>query len=78
MDRTVRVKLNTTPEQAYALKETLAKFTNAFNAVCEYGWQNTERNGVRLHHETYYPIKAQCPMPIPCLRPDYSGPRQGY
>lgn len=61
MDRTVRVKLNTTPEQAYALKETLAKFTNAFNAVCEYGWQNTERNGVRLHHETYYPIKAQCP-----------------
>ncbi len=61
MDRTVRVKLHPTPEHADALAETTQLFTHAFNAVCAYGWNHKEKNGVRLHHATYYPCKAEAP-----------------
>lgn len=60
MDRTVRIQLHPTPEQAAALHETSRQFTEAFNAVCRYGWEHTERNGVRLHHGTYYDTKVAC------------------
>jgi putative transposase len=33
----------------------------AYNHVCAYGWQQSEKNGVRLHHVTYYQTKALCP-----------------
>src|SRR6266571_7974218 len=61
MDRTVRIQLHPTPEQAMALQETLRQFTEAFNAVCAYGWQQHEKNGVRLHHATYRAAKEACP-----------------
>ncbi len=37
------------------------QFTEAFNAVCAYGWQQYEKNGVRLHHATYRTTKEACP-----------------
>jgi putative transposase len=52
--------LNTTPEQAQALSETVQQFTTAFNQACAYGWQHNEKNGVKLHHATYYQTKAAC------------------
>ncbi len=61
MDRTIQLHLHTTPEQADALTETLAQFTHAYNMVCEYGWNTQEKNGVKLHHATYYDAKASCP-----------------
>jgi len=61
MDRTIRVQLNPTPEQAQALHETLEQFTVAFNSVCHYGWEHQQKNGVALHHQTYYETKALCP-----------------
>ncbi len=61
MDRTVRIQLHPTPEQAVVLQETLRQFTEAFNAVCAYGWQQHEKNGVRLHHATYRETKEACP-----------------
>jgi putative transposase len=61
MDRTIKIQLHPTPEQAISLQETLEQFTQAFNQVCAYGWQNKEKNGVRLHHGTYYDTKAACP-----------------
>jgi putative transposase len=61
MDRTVRIQLHPTPEQAEALQDTLAQFTRAFNQVCAYGWQHREKNGVKLHHAMYYETKAACP-----------------
>ena len=57
----MRIQLNPTPEQAKVLDETMAQFTRAFNQVCAYGWQNQEKNGVRLHHETYRDTKVSCP-----------------
>ena len=61
MDRTVKIQLHPTPEQAQALKETLEQFTHAFNAVIVYGWEHKERNGVKLHHATYRDLKVACP-----------------
>jgi putative transposase len=61
MQRTVHLVLNPTLEQAEALSGTVMQFTAAFNHVCTYGWARTEKNGVALHHATYYAAKAACP-----------------
>jgi len=61
MQRTVRLTLQPTPEQSQALAETTQQFTTAFNDVCAYGWAHAEKNGVQLHHATYYTEKAACP-----------------
>jgi IS605 OrfB family transposase len=61
MQRTVRLPIKTAVEQAQALAETTQQFTKAFNNVCAYGWIHTEKNGVQLHHATYYTEKAACP-----------------
>lgn len=61
MDRTLRLPLTVTEDQAATLAETARQFTAVFNAVCRYGWTHGEKNGVRLHHATYYPLKAEYP-----------------
>jgi len=61
MQRTMRLKLHPMPEQVHTLTATLAQCTDAFNWVCAYGWEHNEKNGVRLHHATYYPVKKVCP-----------------
>lgn len=61
MQRTIRILLQPTPEQAVSLEETSRQFTAVFNAVCAHGWQERERNGVRLHHALYRPLKGDYP-----------------
>lgn len=61
MDRTLRVCLQPTPEQAALLAETTRQFTAVFNAVCALGYARGEKNGVRLHHATYKPLKGDYP-----------------
>src|ERR1700757_4492350 len=61
MDRTIKVQLYPTSEQAQALTKTVVQFTHAYNMVCTYGWSNQEKNGVRLHHATYSQTKASWP-----------------
>ncbi len=58
MQRTIRLQLNiSSPSQAQILTKTLQDFTLVFNQVSSYGWENNERNGVKLHHATYYQVK---------------------
>jgi IS605 OrfB family transposase len=61
MQRTIRVRLEPSPLQATALAETSRQFTAVFNAVCALGWRERLSNGVKLHHATYYPLKADYP-----------------
>ncbi len=61
MDRTLRLRLFPTPEQAACLADTARQFTDAFNHVCAYGWDAGEKNGVRLHHATYRASKDLAP-----------------
>lgn len=53
--------LQPTPAQAALLAETTRQFTAVFNAVCAHGYAAGEKNGVRLHHATYYPQKTLWP-----------------
>jgi putative transposase len=43
------------------LAETSRQFTAVFNAVCAVGWEQQITHGVKLHHATYYPLKADYP-----------------
>jgi putative transposase len=61
MDRTIVVQLKPTPEQARILQRTLQEHTDCFNVVARLGFETETRNGVELHHETYYPLRAQYP-----------------
>lgn len=61
MQRTIRLKLATTPEQDEALHDTLDGVRGCFNHVCEYGWREDEKNGVTLHKATYYPLREAYP-----------------
>jgi IS605 OrfB family transposase len=53
MQRTIRIRLEPSPAQLAALRETSRQFTAAFNHVCRHGWQQRLTNGVKLHHQTY-------------------------
>jgi putative transposase len=61
VNRTLRLRLDPTPEQAQMLAETSHQFTTAFNLVCRAGWDQGERNGVKLHHLTYRDSKDAAP-----------------
>lgn len=63
MHRTIRLKLDTTSTQQAALLQTLKSFTAAFNFVCDYGWQHSEKASTRLHHATYYTVKGVVDLP---------------
>ena len=61
MKRTVRLPLNPTPEQIAILTCTVRQFTEAYNTVCKIAWESNEKNGVRLHHLSYYVLKKRLP-----------------
>ncbi len=61
MQRTIRLELTPSITQAAILTETSRQFTAVFNAVCAIGWEQKITNGVKLHHATYYPLKADYP-----------------
>ncbi len=61
MQRTIRLLLRPTTEQATTLLDTLQQHAACFNAVALYGWEHSEKNGVELHKATYYPLRAEYP-----------------
>jgi IS605 OrfB family transposase len=61
MQRTIRIQLEPSPAQVQQLAETSRQFSAVFNAVCAHGWRENMSNGVKLHHTTYYPLKADYP-----------------
>jgi len=61
MQRTIKLKLNTSATQEADLSQTLVEITRAFNYICRYGWDNQEKNGVKLQHACYYSLKELCP-----------------
>jgi putative transposase len=61
MDRTIVLNVCPTPEQASILHRTLLEHTACFNAVVHEGFTQQMRNGVELHKQTYYPLRAAYP-----------------
>jgi len=61
VDRTVRILLKPTIEQASALRETVRQFTESFNTVCRVGWEQRNGNAFTLHRLTYRDCKNALP-----------------
>lgn len=61
MDRTIRIRLKPTTEQAEALHETMKQFTESFNIVCLVGWEQHNGNAYTLHRLTYRDCKNSLP-----------------
>lgn len=61
MERTIKVPLTPTSEQAQSLSKTLEQHTACFNAVAHEGFTTGCRNGVELHKRTYYPLRREYP-----------------
>ena len=55
------VQLKPTPEQAIALQQTMQEHTACFNAVARLGFASKCSNGVELHKQTYYELRATYP-----------------
>jgi predicted transposase len=53
VQRTIRLDLNPTSEQAEVLLETMRQQTVCFNEVVAYEYPIEQRNGVELHRATY-------------------------
>lgn len=66
--RTIKIKLNPDEATKSILVETMAAYTEAFNAVCQYAWDNQVFNGVELHKATYYDHRSlyQLPAQLTC------------
>jgi IS605 OrfB family transposase len=61
VDRTIRIPLDPTPEQADALRETSRQFTDSFNRVCAEGWKRQDGNAFNLHRFAYRDCKDALP-----------------
>ena len=55
LTRTIRLPLEAKPED---ILPSLEAYTAAFNLVCKRGWQDSDSNGISLHHKTYSEAKA--------------------
>jgi IS605 OrfB family transposase len=58
MKLTVTVKLQPTPEQVDALRQTLLAANAAANAISAYAWKEQTFGQYQLHKLLYYPIRA--------------------
>jgi len=61
LTRTAKVKLDVSPE---TIKPTIEAYTDAFNYVCEIGWQGGDSNGVSLHHKSYQETRKYLPSQL--------------
>lgn len=61
MKATIKLRIDTTDEQAALLEEAAGLYAGAFNAVGLYGWQNGISSAYRLHHALYYTIRGEIP-----------------
>jgi len=61
MDRTIVLNVCPTSEQARILQRTLEEHTNCFNTVVHLGFTSKCSNGVELHKQTYYDLRALYP-----------------
>ena len=61
MLRIVKIKLGIPIED---VKPTIEAYTNAFNFVCQIGWNDSDSNGVSLHHKTYKELRSYLPSQL--------------
>ena len=58
---TIKIKLDISIE---AIRPAIEAYTKAFNPVCRTGWNDSDSNGVSLHHKTYRELKKYLPSQL--------------
>jgi IS605 OrfB family transposase len=61
LTRTIKVKIEASIE---ALLPTISAYTTAYNHVCRTGWNDSDCNGISLHHKTYQRCKTWLPSQL--------------
>jgi len=61
LTRTIKIKLDIPTEN---INPTIEAYTKAFNAVCHVGWNDSDSNGVSLHHKTYKELRKYLPSQL--------------
>jgi IS605 OrfB family transposase len=61
MIRTIPLNLKVTKDQSTGLKELQVRFSKACSLVSSIAKENKEKNKVKLHHLSYYPVREQIP-----------------
>ena len=61
ISRTIKIKLDIPIE---AIKPTIEAYTKGFNFVCQAGWNDSDSNGVSLHHKTYKELREYLPSQL--------------
>lgn len=61
LTRIVKIKLNI---QVETILPTIKAYTQAFNHVCQIGWNDSDSNGVSLHHKTYKELREYLPSQL--------------
>ena len=60
LTRTIKLKLNI-PESEFL--PTIQAYTQAYNLVCQQGWQDNDYNAISLHNKTYFTVREQFNLP---------------
>ena len=60
---TLKLKLIANSQAHKSLVDTIVRFTESFNRVCQYGWEQPRINGVELHKATYYNEREKTALP---------------
>lgn len=63
VQRTLRIQLRPTPEQATVFLETAGQYAACFNEVAQLGWRERLSNGVELHKRTYQGQRERYALP---------------
>ena len=58
--RTIKLKLDIPKSD---ILSTIQAYTNAYNLVCQQGWQDKDYNAISLHHKTYKITREQFNLP---------------
>ncbi len=63
IQRTIKLRLRPTPEQASILTQAIQAYTDSFNHVSAYGWTHKVFNSIELHKATYLTQRMQRALP---------------
>lgn len=67
MIRTIKLKLNSTPDDIAVIKKTMEDYTTSYNICSTWGFENKTANKIDNHKNTYYNIRGILPSFPPYL-----------
>lgn len=63
IQRTIKLRLHPDAKQEAVLRQAVKAYTDSFNGVCAYGWDQKLFNGIELHKSTYHAHRERFSLP---------------